>query len=845
MRFAWLEALLPPGALKIRHEFLWVLFFVLFPVAFFAGLKLESHDESPAMMAGFKDRAASIRIAEEFAASKGYPVTGWQSYAVAKTDDGLLAYYGSPKDAALAAASALAPAQSVQVLFRSPNENHEFRAYLSLTGKVLGYQFGRSSSGKNESVTIGPDSVTTTTSTHSDKEQPASMTNAIMLTDKDAENIARQALESNDALNGLVKLGKPRVGSNEDDAARRDVIWDESPAGRPELTLRVTVGVRDGEVVAEHIKAEVDKKHGAKANVLRGTLIGFYSTFLVFGAIYAMVRYAKRTLQKEVSHVRTVVVAALFVVSYSEMVYSIAVDLLATDVSTATFAKIRLIAAGVCLLTFCIMGLLVGIAYGSGEGDAREAYPGKLTSLDALLAGRIFSREVGASLLCGAAAAGWFLFAQHALSHFLSRNAAATRSDVLAITFARLPWLTQLLGRQYDSLLVAASGLLLPAAFLTRQRMSKKKRFGWLIVFAVLSVLNDAAKYPTAATSLLAIVVLVCALLLPFFAFDLLAAVVSLSALAFMEQMVRLSAVFPSWNDFAVSLECVAGLSLVVAAYLALRGNPVREEDVRPLYAKNLAQRMSLQAEVLAAREAQLRLLPQSAPELPGVQFAACCLPARGVGGDFYDFFRLDANRVAIFVAQGGDQGLASALCIALAKGVLMHSSLQPNSPTQTLLNLETSFGELFEGGSAGTITFAYGVIDTRKNSLAYARLGDSPRFVVYRDGMGVVNSTQLERVVRLTPNSATIYEGSFHANPGDFMVFVTRGVSTLRTKRFGRREHQWVEEVMPQLSRGVEPMQSSLLSVLQKHQSKASDDLTAVILRVVQVQAMAQEVVA
>jgi sigma-B regulation protein RsbU (phosphoserine phosphatase) len=256
---------------------------------------------------------------------------------------------------------------------------------------------------------------------------------------------------------------------------------------------------------------------------------------------------------------------------------------------------------------------------------------------------------------------------------------------------------------------------------------------------------------------------------------------------------------------------------------------------------------MSLQAEVLAAREAQLRLLPQAAPELSGIQFAACCLPARGVGGDFYDFFRLDPHRVGIFIAQGGDQGLASALCIALAKGVLMHASLQPHSPTQIVLELEAALRELLEGGSGNKISFAYGVMDTRRNSLSYARIGGSPRFVLHRDSAGPA-STQLERVVQLPGRLKTappLHEGSAHGNAGDLLIFYTAGVTSLRLRRFGRREYQWLEALMREIRRPEETLQDSLLTALSKHQNHARHDLTAVVIRILESCALPEVVVA
>jgi serine phosphatase RsbU (regulator of sigma subunit) len=847
MRFAWLEHLLPRAVLTPQNQIAWLLFFVLFPLAYTGGVMLETKEESPAMMAGFEDRDAAIRTAQQFAATKGYPVTGWHQYVITDTQESLQAYYGAnTSDSVVAAVSHVAPGQEVQVLFRSPDQSHEFRTWLSLSGRVTGYDFGKSTAASHTAFKINGTTVATSTTTADDDDE-SSMNNSIRTSDMQAESIAREALAKNAVLNGLIQLGKAHISTSEDDSARHEVSWQASPAGKPELTIKVTVGVRDQQVVAEHIEATLDKKHRAKIPPFRSTYWSLYSFFLVFGTVYAVIRYAKRTLQKEVSHLRTLVVAALFAISYSTLIYEVGVDQVAGRLSGAAYGKVGLIIDISAATVFSIMGLLVGVAYGSGEGEVREAYPGKLTSLDALLAGRIFSRDVGASLLLGAAAAGWLLLFHQAGSYFLQEDVMATRTDVLTYTFSRLPWLSLLVGRQYDSLLIAVTGLLLPASFLMRRNMRRSRRFAWLIVFSICSVLWDASKYPSFEASILAIAVMVSALLLPFFAFDLLAAMVSLSALSFVEELTRLSAVFPSWNGFAQLLAALACLLLLLAAWLALRGHSVNEEDVRPRYAKNLAQRMSLQAEVQAAREAQLRLLPQDVPELPGIQFAACCLPARGVGGDFYDFFPLDTHRVGIFVAQGGDQGLASALCIALAKGVLMHSSLQPNSPTQTLINLESSIGELLEGGSAGRISFAYAVMDTRRNLLTYARLGDSPRFVIYREGAVLTPAAQRERVVPVAgrfAGAAPIHEGSVQAHLGDFLIFFTKGIAALRGKRFLRSENQWLSVLMPYLGKREEPLQASLTAALS-NQRRISDDLTAVVLRVVQSQPLAQEVVA
>jgi serine phosphatase RsbU (regulator of sigma subunit) len=848
MRLGWLEELLPQAMVTPRSRIWWMLFFALFPLAYVGGVMLERSEEGPARMMGFEDRAGSLRAAAQFAATKGFAVVGWHQYVIVETRDNLLAYYADTKDPRLAAASVLAPAREIQVLFRSPDQSHEFRVYLSLAGRVTGYDFGKSTS-RNRTISsdIGIVQVHTDTTQTADDDE-TSMKNAARPSDMEAEAIARKTMGDNATLSSLVQLGHADVSSNDDDPARREVVWDVGPSGLRGLTLHISVSVRDGQVVAQHIEGGVDKEHVLKKRKLPLTQEAIYGFFLTFGAFYAIWRYAKRTLQKEVSHVRTLVVSALFFGSYSVYAYSVYMDQIVARISGETLQKIILPTGVAVGVMFAIMSLLVGIGYGSGEGEVRESYPGKLTSLDALLAGRIFSQDVAESLLFGAATAGWLFVCQHAVGHYFRSDMSASRNDVLTYTFARLPWLTLLVGKQYDALLVAVAGLLLPASFLLRSGVKKKRRFVWLIVFALCAVMGDAARYQTTGTSLLAMLILASALLLPFFAFDLLAAIVSLSALAFVDQLARLSAVFPSWTRFALWLAGLGVATLAVAFYLALRGRRVREEDVRPLYAKNLAERMSLQAEVLAAREAQLRLLPQAVPELPGIQFAACCLPARQVGGDFYDFFRLDANRVGIFVAQGGDQGLASALCIALAKGVLMHASLQPQSPTHIVTELEASLRELLEGGSGNGISFAYGVMDIRRNLMSYARIGSSPKFLLYRRDSGLVNPAQLEREVSLPSrerNAPPLYQGSAHGQAGDLLIFYTEGVTSLRARRFGRGQFQWLDVLTRAMGRQEDGLQASLLTALARHQNHASDDLTAVVIRLEESKAQVEEGVA
>lgn len=846
MSFEWLESLSPRPLLSWRARLLWFLFLALFPLAYFGGTYLEMIEDRPARVKGALDRAMSIRAAEQFAESKGVSVSDWKSYVIVEDHDDLLRYYAA-KSTDRMEASGLAPAREVTVLFRSPNGVHEFRTYLALTGQVTGFDMGKGALRGKVDVEAGGVNIK---SDSSDEAKSAASSEA----DKgQAEAIARQYLAANQALQSLVKLGTPEsVDENSEDPRRMDVRWDVKPPQQPELTLKVQASVRDSKVIAERITADLDSDYAKntlpKKSRFPVVLNSIYGLFLTLSTLYAIFRYAKRTLQKEVSHVRTLVVAGLFCISYTIYVYSIAYDQVAVRVDAEKLSTILLPSAGAAVLAFGVLGLLVGLGYGSGEGEVREAYPGKLTSLDALLAGRLFSRNVALSMLYGSAIAGWLMLGQHVIWYFLKPDMLGARSEGLEYTFARLPWLSLIAGRQYRSLLIAVAGLLLPAALLVRRKSKGKRRYFWLALFALCSVMHDAASYPTVLASLLAMGVLASALLVPFFTFDLLAAMVSLSALAFVNELARLSAVFPSWIELSWLWAVVGTASIVYTIYFALYGNEVDEEEVRPKYAKNLAERMGLQAEVEAAREAQLRLMPQGAPDVSGFEVAALCIPAKVVGGDFYDFFPLDGGRLGVFVAQGSDRGLASALSIAMAKGILMHAAETNNSALQVILTLESSMAKLLQSDVQAAVNFVYGVIDTKKQTLSYARIGSSPRVSVHRNGSGFAKTEMFERMARLPgrpADSPSVYEGEIELGLRDYLIVFTDGVSSVKLKRFRSKTNQWLEAFAGEVETHAGNLQNLLISSLSRQQDRARDDLTAVVLKSIEVQAAVRKVVA
>ncbi|MEJ7616235.1 MAG: SpoIIE family protein phosphatase [Pyrinomonadaceae bacterium] len=301
---------------------------------------------------------------------------------------------------------------------------------------------------------------------------------------------------------------------------------------------------------------------------------------------------------------------------------------------------------------------------------------------------------------------------------------------------------------------------------------------------------------------------------------------------------------------------------LLVELVFVFKGREYGEDQVRPLYARHLAERSRLQAEVSAAREAQVRLLPQKLPQVPGLSLAAACLPAHVVGGDFYDFFPLDDHRLGIFVAEGGDQGLGSALTIAFAKGFLMPRIAANHTPTEIICDLQERLILLL--GTSQDISLAYAVIDASARNLRYARVGSYPQFRVSRDREMTASGTgrKLERRFDLRPeerdvstedaaaaaprenaapdgsNKCAVREATVRLADGDVIIIVTDGI--VKNLKSDKQQHveEWAVDLLSPRKRAARAtLQEALDQALRKRSKRSKklgveDDLTAVVLR-------------
>jgi len=132
-----------------------------------------------------------------------------------------------------------------------------------------------------------------------------------------------------------------------------------------------------------------------------------------------------------------------------------------------------------------------------------------------------------------------------------------------------------------------------------------------------------------------------------------------------------------------------------------------------------------LEDELRIAHDIQMSLLPQGPLDFPGVSVTSVCVPAREVGGDYFDILPLDDHRVGVLIADVSGKGTSAALYMAEMKGLMLSLSRNHSSPRDLLITANQIIAEHLN--SRSFITMIYAIVDTRARTLTYARAGHTP----------------------------------------------------------------------------------------------------------------------
>jgi sigma-B regulation protein RsbU (phosphoserine phosphatase) len=227
----------------------------------------------------------------------------------------------------------------------------------------------------------------------------------------------------------------------------------------------------------------------------------------------------------------------------------------------------------------------------------------------------------------------------------------------------------------------------------------------------------------------------------------------------------------------------VLGVALIAALVGLWRSSePTEEETAVRKPAENRVERERLQAEFSVARKAQLRMLPDAPPYLPGIAISAVCHPSKDVGGDLYDFLALPEGKIGVVIADVSGKGVPASLYMTLTKGLLDSIAEYKTDPGEILREVNRHLYDVCRRKTF--VTMFLGVVDPVRRTLSYARAGHNPT-IVHRNGGSSERKTWMlkSRGMGMGFNQGGIFDQSLKVETiqlerGDKLFFYSDGIT-------------------------------------------------------------------
>ena len=425
---------------------------------------------------------------------------------------------------------------------------------------------------------------------------------------------------------------------------------------------------------------------------------------------------------------------------------------------------------------------LITIAFAVGESITRDTWRDKLRGIDTIFMGKLYVKEIGEYVIRGLSLAGagllLYMLAEQLLVYLPGVWIELPEDSGTGGSLERV-------FLNFVSTNISSIGsffvlpLLIWGSIFRKKITSDRKLIAVIAVLLFLAGFSNLLIKPSAAAVLAFFPV--CLLWSAFYVReDLVTIFVATIAGLFLINMQQMLLLSPYSIGYAIAVYAVILAVYFFGLYAEKKGTSLKEVDLYiPEYVFRIEEKDRIMKELEIAREVQMKFLPANTPDYPYVQIEAICQPAQEIGGDYYDFFPYDDERLGLIIGDVSGKGVHAAFYMTMVKGIIKTLAKEVTSPREILCKLNCIFYE--NAPRKVFISVIYGVFDFKTGILTYARAGHLPLIVWCENHMKSLQKIPAGMAIGLDSGDKfddLLEEATCTLEPGDLFLFFTDGIS-------------------------------------------------------------------
>lgn len=241
-----------------------------------------------------------------------------------------------------------------------------------------------------------------------------------------------------------------------------------------------------------------------------------------------------------------------------------------------------------------------------------------------------------------------------------------------------------------------------------------------------------------------------------------------------------------------------------------------------------------LEKELDVARDIQRRILPNKVPSSEHLEISALFIPAFEVGGDYYDFFELNEDKLGFVVADVSGKGITAAFIMAEIKGIFESLSKIFIKPAELLINVNNVLKNSLDKKSF--VTAIYGVFDKKNGLLNFVRAGHPPLIYCSQNTVQKLLPAGIGLGLDYSGSFAnTLKEEKIQLKDGDIIVVYSDGIPEAKDAKYEDFGYERFEKIIQKnCSFSLDEISNKIIKELTlfSKDNTQHDDITLVLFR-------------